>query len=139
MDTKAFPALQQRFTADMVRLYGEVQGDRNMIHYDDAAARAAGFPRPIAHGALAVALLTQACRDYWGSSWFTTGRLTVRLLRPSFVGDVVTAGGKHVSSEPLDGGERLTFDVWCANEAGETILAGQASAVLATGPSSGAS
>jgi 3-hydroxybutyryl-CoA dehydratase len=132
MDTKEFPTIQRTFTQEMVALYGEVQGDRNMIHYDEAAARAAGFPKPIAHGALVIAALTQACRDYWGSAWFTTGRLAIRLLRPVFVGDTVTVEGKRASAEELDGGERVTFDVWCANERGEKIVAGQASGVLET-------
>lgn len=127
---KEFPTIRQTFTAEMVGLYGQVNGDRNMIHYDEAAARAAGFPRPIAHGALAVAVVTQACRDYWGSAWFTTGRLAIRLLRPSFVGEAVTVGGKQTSVDELDGGKRVTFDVWCANEGGEKILTGQASAIL---------
>ena len=117
-------------TPEMVALYGRVQGDRNMIHYDEAAARAAGFPRPIAHGALAVAVLTQACRDYWGSAWFTTGRLAIRLLRPSFVGEAVTVSGEQRVVEELDGGARVTVDVWCTNERGEKVLAGEASAML---------
>ena len=130
MDTKQFPAMQRTFTQEMVALYGDVQGDRNMIHYDEAAARAAGFPKPIAHGALVIAALTQACRDYWGSAWFTTGRLSIRLLRPAFVGDTVTIDGQQRSVEEVGGGARVTFDVWCTNERGEKVLAGEASAVL---------
>jgi acyl dehydratase len=131
---KAFPTIRRTFTAEMVGLYGQVNGDRNMIHYDDSAAKAAGFARPIAHGALAVALLTQACRDYWGSGWFTTGRLAVRLLRASFVGEAVIVGGEQTSVEELDGGKRVTVDVWCTNERGEKILTGQASAILEERP-----
>lgn len=131
---KEFPTIRQTFTAEMVELYGQVNGDRNMIHYDETAARAAGFPRPIAHGALAVAVVTQACRDYWGSAWFTTGRLSIRLLRPSFVGEAVTVGGKQTSVDELDGGKRVTFDVWCSNEGGDKILTGQASAILEERP-----
>jgi acyl dehydratase len=131
---KEFPTIRQTFTAEMVGLFGQVNGDRNMIHYDEAAAQAAGFPRPIAHGALAVAVVTQACRDYWGSAWFTTGRLAIRLLRPSFVGEAVTVGGKQTSVEELDGGKRVTFDVWAANEGGEKILTGQASAIVEERP-----
>jgi acyl dehydratase len=125
-----FPTIARTFTPEMVARYGRVNGDRNMIHYDDAAARAAGFPRPIAHGALVVALLAQACRDYWGSAWFTTGRLSIRLLRPSFVGEAVTVGGRQRSVEQLDGGARVVFDVWCTNEGGDKVLAGEASAVF---------
>jgi 3-hydroxybutyryl-CoA dehydratase len=130
MDTKEFPTIQRTFTQEMVALYGDVQGDRNMIHYDAAAARAAGFPKPIAHGALVIAALTQACRDYWGSAWFTTGRLSIRLLRPAFVGDTVTVDGQQRSVEDVGGGARVTFDVWCTNERGEKVLAGEASAIL---------
>jgi acyl dehydratase len=127
---KKFPTIVRTFSPDMVASYGRANGDRNMIHYDDVAARAAGFPRRIAHGGIAVAVVTQACRDYWGSAWFTTGRLSIRLLRPAFVGEAVTVGGEQRSAEDLDGGARVTFDIWCTNEQGEKILAGEASAIL---------
>jgi acyl dehydratase len=127
---KEFPTPVRTFTPEMVALYGRVNGDRNMIHYDAEAAKAAGFPRPIVHGALVIAFLTQACRDYWGSGWFTTGRLSIRLLRPSFVGEAVTVGGQQRAVEEVDGGTRIAFDVWCSNEGGEKVVAGEASAVL---------
>ena len=47
MDQSEFPRIERVITPEMVRRYGEVNGDRNMIHYDDQAARAAGFPRAV--------------------------------------------------------------------------------------------
>ena len=44
-------------TAD-VAAFADLSGDRNPLHLDIAAARAAGFPAPIAHGALGIALAT---------------------------------------------------------------------------------
>jgi acyl dehydratase len=127
---KTFPMIVRTITPETVAQYGRANGDRNMIHYDADAARAAGFPRPIAHGGIAIAIVTQACRDYWGSAWFTTGRLSVRLLRPAFVGDTVTVGGQQRLVEELDGGARVAFEVWCSNERGEKVLAGEANGIL---------
>lgn len=38
--------------------FAELSGDRNAIHLDPAAAQAAGFEGPIAHGALGLAVAT---------------------------------------------------------------------------------
>lgn len=45
-------------TAADVRAFAEISGDRNPIHFDPAAARAAGFEGPIAHGALGLSVAT---------------------------------------------------------------------------------
>jgi acyl dehydratase len=43
--------------------YAEASGDRNPIHLDPAAARAAGLPRPILHGLYTMALVARcACQ-----------------------------------------------------------------------------
>jgi acyl dehydratase len=41
-----------------VRAFAELSGDRNPIHLDPGAARAAGFEGPIAHGALGLSAAT---------------------------------------------------------------------------------
>lgn len=48
---------------DLVRRYAECSGDDNPIHLDDAAARAAGFDRAIAHGMSLVAMAVELVAD----------------------------------------------------------------------------
>lgn len=118
MSTTPFPATRRRFTQEMVDAYGEVNEDRNLLHYDRAAAERAGFPAPLVHGALLAALLSEACRAHFGASWLTAGRLKVAFVKPVFVGQTVATGG----TTRADGG----WDVWCRNEAGENVVVGEA-------------
>ncbi len=118
MSPTAFPALRRRFTQEMVDAYGEVNEDRNLLHYEQAAAERAGFPAPLVHGAMVAALLSEACRGHFGAPWLTAGRLIVAFVKPLFVGQTVCTGG----TPRADGG----CDLWCRNEAGEDVLVGEA-------------
>lgn len=115
-----FPDIRRRITAEMVALYGRVNHDRNLIHYDDAAARAAGFPRAVVHGAITAAVLDEACRAHFGEDWLRAGRLDVKFIKPLYVGDTVSTGGE----ERTAGGG--VWEVWCEDGAGEKVLAGEA-------------
>jgi len=48
-----------RFGAADVQAFAELSGDTNALHFDDAAAKAAGFEGRITHGMLAAAQLSQ--------------------------------------------------------------------------------
>jgi acyl dehydratase len=122
----AFPALSRRFTQEMVNLYGEVNEDRNLIHYEAEAARKAGFPAPLVHGAMVAALLSEACRAHFGAAWNHAGRLRITFIKPLFVGQAATTGGESAA----DG---QTIQVWCRNEAGEDVLVGQADCAAGSG------
>jgi acyl dehydratase len=56
------------FTVDRQRLvrYAGASGDLNPIHYDDAAATAAGLPGVIAHGMATMGLAGTALADWAG-------------------------------------------------------------------------
>jgi acyl dehydratase len=129
----AFPALRRRFSQDMVNRYGRVNDDRNLIHYEAAAAQRAGFARPVVHGALVAALLSEACRDFFGRPWMEQGRLRVAFIRPVLVEQAVQTGAAVVSERPEGPGRRVELDVWCQNEAGERVVAGQASCLYVDG------
>ncbi len=128
-----FPRLRRRFTQDMVNRYGRVNEDRNLIHYDADAARRAGFSRPVVHGALVAALMSEACRDYFGWRWLDAGRLKVAFIKPVLVEQAVFTGAQVLDRTQEPGGARIKLDVWCQNEAGERVLAGEASCVREDG------
>jgi len=54
----AFVTAHRVVTEADVRGFAELSGDRNPIHLDAAAAIQAGFDRPVAHGALGLAVAT---------------------------------------------------------------------------------
>jgi acyl dehydratase len=76
---------------DQARRYAEASGDFGDYTLDDEAARRAGFPRPILHGACTMALagraVTIACAD---SDPARLRRLAVRFSAPCFPGDQLT-------------------------------------------------
>lgn len=76
---------------DQARRYAEASGDYGDYTLDDDAARRAGFPRPILHGACTMALagraVTIACAD---GDPARLRRLAVRFSAPCFPGDQLT-------------------------------------------------
>jgi len=81
---------------DIVRFAG-AGGDFNPLHYDDDAARAAGFDGVIAMGQYQAGLLAAAVSDWVGAENVASFR--VRFARPVRVGDVVVLRGSVVSVE----------------------------------------
>jgi len=81
-----------RVEEDQSRRYAEASGDFGDYTLDDDAARRAGFPRPILHGACTMALagraVTVACQ---ASDPARLRRLAVRFSAPCFPGDELTA------------------------------------------------
>lgn len=74
------------FDSDTVRKFSEVSGDANPIHLDDVAARAAGFPMRIAHGALATSEFSRILGTEVPGPGTVFGNLQLAFLRPLMVG-----------------------------------------------------
>jgi acyl dehydratase len=123
----AFPRLRRRFTQAMVDRYGRVNEDHNLIHYEAAAAQRAGFPRPVVHGAMVAALVSEACRDYFGKAWLDSGRLKVAFIKPVLVEEAVRTMATVADIVSTGHTPVVNLEVWCENEAGEQVLAGSAS------------
>jgi len=130
MSAPPFPALTREITEAMVARYGQVNGDRNMLHYEAEAAAEAGYDTPIAHGALTAAVLSQACAQVFGARWLDHGHLKIRFRRPLAVGDSLTTGGSLEAEERRDEGTLATYRVWCRDGAGELVIDGTARALL---------
>ncbi|WP_130796199.1 MaoC family dehydratase [Streptomyces otsuchiensis] len=76
------PGLPARLaTAELVAEFAEASGDRNPLHVNPAAARAAGHPDVLVHGMLTLGWLAELV-----SSWEAVR--SIRQLRASFVAPV---------------------------------------------------
>ncbi|MFN8232204.1 MAG: MaoC/PaaZ C-terminal domain-containing protein [Actinomycetota bacterium] len=93
--------------------YAELSGDRNPLHQDDAAARAAGFDRVIAHGMFTMAHLA-ACLDRWLDGEGDVARLSAQFRSPVSVGETIVAGGRVRSVDHEAG--TLTAELWVTVE-----------------------
>lgn len=80
-----------RVDPDQSRRYAEASGDFGDYTLDDDAAHAAGFPRPILHGACTMALAGRAVTVACGAGDpARLRRLAVRFSAPCFPGDELT-------------------------------------------------
>jgi acyl dehydratase len=103
------PELAKVVTREDVRAYAEASGDRNPLHLDDDVARAAGFPRVIAHGMFTMAHLA-SCLVRWSGDPSSLRRLRAQFRAPVFMGEEIVAGGAVRSLDPSS--RRVTLDVW---------------------------
>ena len=108
-------------------------GARSMwvnIHTDPEDGRKHGQPDAVVQGLISAAFLSEMCVNFFGKSWFTSGRLSTAFIRPVIVRDVITAAGLVKRIEPDGTSERLWLDVWCKNQRGELATVGRASALI---------
>jgi acyl dehydratase len=98
---------------DQALLY-RLNGDRNPLHSDPAAAAAAGFPRPILHGLATYGIATRVLlRDLLDGDPARLGTISARFTKPVFPGD-------NLRLQIWRSGTSALFRV--VNEAGASVL-----------------
>ena len=111
---------------DRVDAYASAAHDPNPIHTDPDFAATTEFGRPIAHGMLVLALVSEAMTAHFGLRWAESGTLKVRWRAPAVQPVTVTA-----SALPRSVAEGIaTYDVRCEDAAGTVLLTGTASVRL---------
>ena len=106
--------------------YGVGGRDHNPIHFDTPEAAKSRFGRPVAHGMLVLALVSEAMTNTFGDRWVQGGHLKVRWRAPVLTPARVTAVAQLRQIE--DG--IATYDVSCEDGDGEELLAGTARAPI---------
>jgi 3-hydroxybutyryl-CoA dehydratase len=99
-------------------LFGEVSGDTNPVHFDEAFAATTPFKGRIAHGVLTASYISTVLgMDMPGPGTIFLA-LNVRFKAPVRIGDAVTAvcTVRDVNSEK----RRVVFD--CSCKVGETVV-----------------
>ena len=93
--------------------YANASGDHNPLHQDDEVARAAGFPRVIAHGMYTMGTLASWLVDWLGDPAALL-RMQVNFRAPVLVEETIECGGRVRS---LDAESRTAvLDVWVTVE-----------------------
>jgi acyl dehydratase len=111
--------LVREMTLEKMILY-EPPGEQN-IHTDEALARGAGLPAPIATGTLFLAYVFDRLYRSYGFDSVAGTAVDVRIRRPVFAGDRIETDIELVSRE----GERHEHDVRCRGPQGD-VIAGRA-------------
>src|SRR3989337_2739102 len=112
----------KEITQEKINRYAQAGGDGNPLHTDPEFADQTMFGGTIAHGMLILAYLSEMMTASFGQAWLSGGRLKVRFKAPARPGDTVSAVGHVVRAE----GGRTVCAVECRNQAGETLVSGEA-------------
>jgi acyl dehydratase len=104
------------------RLFAEISGDYNPIHFHDSAASAAGFNRRISNGFVTESRIAAALVETFGSKHAVVLALekNTRFLKPVYMGDEITATVEVV--EKLEGFHALRVHAECINQRNEKVV-----------------
>ncbi len=111
-------------------LYGEGTWPDKNIHSDPEAAKSEGLSEPVASAPTIFALVTRAMMLCFGPGWVVGGKCSLKMIKPVFASDFVTAKGILVSREKDGEAVRYAFDVWVENERRQKVIVGTASALV---------
>jgi 3-hydroxybutyryl-CoA dehydratase len=132
MTTDAFEALpigkkvsvRKTVSESDVYLFAGITGDLGPNHVDEEYMRGTRYGRRIAHGALAIGLMSNASTkilDGLPGTIVSYGYDRVRFPAPLFIGDTVTVTYEIVDRDP---GARKTFArVTCTTQTGAVVAA----------------
>lgn len=109
-----------------IELFASVSGDYNPLHVSEEFARRTLFGGRIAHGALSQALLSAAMAKLPGLVVFLSQ--SVKFRKPVRIGDTITAIVEVIATRPEKG--IVTLKNTCINQAGETVVEGEATCRL---------
>ena len=111
-------------TAEHVRAYAEITGDRNPLHFDEAFAARTRFGRLVAQGGITTGLLhALVAMDLPGSGTVFLSQ-NWKFTAPAFIGDTIIAHAEVVSVHAHKPVTQLHVRV--ARDDGETLLEGEA-------------
>jgi acyl dehydratase len=82
MHEKTIPQTQALFDA-----YGVLNGDNDILHYDDDYARKKGFRGTLGHGLMYTGYVADLAAQRYGKDWHYRGELTVKFVAPVCPGD----------------------------------------------------
>jgi 3-oxoacyl-[acyl-carrier protein] reductase len=116
--------LRAQIDEAMVRRFADFSGDANPIHLEAAEAKAYGYSRQVAHGAILVAFISRAIGMEIpgpGAVWM---RQSIEWLQPVYVGDevAVTVRIRSVSAAA----SILTLETTATNQKGVLVMKGEA-------------
>lgn len=105
-----------RMTQAIIDQYGRINGDNDIIHYDEAFARERGFRGTLAHGLNVMGYAAGLAAKEFGRDWFYRGELYTKWIAPVCPGDDLEVSlteegvvrAEVASGETMVGHARLT-------------------------------
>ncbi len=130
---QGIPSVTKRITTDSI-LQFESCGilERENIHNNpELAAKRLGTTYTIASGRMSVTFAAESMRKFFGPEVFNhTGTVNLKFLRPVKDGDTITVTGAVSGTEEIEGGTRVSVDLFCDNQYGDRTAVGTGTAVI---------
>lgn len=102
------------------------------LHVDPAAAAREGLPAPVAGAPDVMNLICRSLVTYFGAAWLERGGIALKVRRPVYADEFVTAKGRVTVNEQLpDARRRIECEVWVENAEGEKKVTGTATLTVA--------
>jgi 3-hydroxybutyryl-CoA dehydratase len=120
------PSVVRMIDQARVNEYAIAGHDQNPLHLVSPEAEASQFGKPIAHGMLVLALVSEAMSTAFGERWAEGGHLKVRWRAPAIPPVTITASAELKRTD--DG--VATYDVACTADDGTVLLTGTARAPI---------
>ena len=114
-------------TKTKIAQWGGATGDYNPIHFEDAAAEAAGLPSVIAHGMISVALAGNVV-NRWLSGAGEMNGIKIRFVSPTLPGDVIKMTAEITSVECEESIKKIECNIIAINQREQKVI--NASAVM---------
>lgn len=111
--------LARTVTQAQIDAYAEASGDHNPIHVDPEFARSVGLPGTIAHGLLAMAILTEAVAR-WADGYERVASVSCRFSKPLLPGEAITCTGRVVAVDAAEG--LATLELEAVSSSGQRVL-----------------
>ena len=111
-------------TAERVRMYADITGDRNPLHFDEGFAAMTPFGRLVAHGGFATGVLHALVAEEMPGPGTVFLSQNWKFTAPVFIGDTITATAEVASmhaSKPV-----CSLRIRVDRDDGETVLEGEA-------------
>jgi acyl dehydratase len=129
-------AIGRALTQEKMTAYAEDSANHargKSIHTSEEVAKAAGFPTTVANGLMAFDYIGEMMGLELGRNWYEYAGLSVVFLAPPLRGQTLTTGGRLAETHEEGAVIRRVYEVWCDNDAGQTVAAGKATALVAPG------
>ncbi len=115
-------SVSRKITEADIQKFAEVSGDFNPLHLDEEYARRTIFGSRIAHGIMAVGLISAALAQLPGVVVYLSQ--SVQFIRPVRIGDTIEAVVEVIEKAAEESEVRLR--TFCRNQRGEPVLEGEA-------------
>ena len=127
------PSVTKKVTTESILQFEScgILKKENIHNNPELAAKRLGTTYAIASGRMSITFAAESMRKFFGPDVFNhTGTVNLKFLRPVKDGDTITVTGAVKGTEDIEGGTRVSVDLFCDNQDGDRTAIGLGTAVI---------